>query len=198
MPKSGTAWREPIYVADLNKVLIISLELDNGRKHASQLAGQLPRSPAPALAHTNRSYSSPNTSFVTPDQPFVSPSPSTRMSKAPAYDSQSAASHRSEASQDRSLSPLSHTSSVHTDEVVHCELCGEPFTGLDCRSNLNRHMRTSQKHGQGERMKCPVDRCESILGRTDNLKKHMRKVHKYVMSRGPRGVTKRRRNSARV
>ncbi|KAK3170050.1 hypothetical protein OEA41_009435 [Lepraria neglecta] len=93
MPKSGTAWREPIYVADLNKVLIISLELDNRRQRASQIAGQLPRSPAPALAHTNRSYSSPNTSFGTPDQTFVSPSPSTRLSKTPAYDSQSAASH---------------------------------------------------------------------------------------------------------
>ena len=195
MQKAPMGWRDPFYIADLDKVLAISLEIDKSQQRAAQVSlhGQsTPISPKQWLCDST--WSKP---FEEKRALIESPSSSSAWDlESSTVSSQSAASHFSADSPDSTFSPLSLPSPLSSIDTTCCEVCGQAFTGLlqDRMSNLKRHNRT--KHESINGFKCAVTGCDSTFNRQDNLNKHMRKAHPKWGLFGRRGMA-RRRASAR-
>ena len=196
MQKAPMGWRDPFYIADLNKVLAISLEMDKSQQRAAQVSlhGQsTPVSPKQWLCDS--AWPKP---LEEKRAPIESPSSSSAWDwESSTVSSQSAASHFSTDSPDSTFSPLSLPSPLSSIDTTCCEVCGQVFKGLlqDRMSNLKRHIRT--KHESIDHWKCPVDECDSTFNRQDNLNKHMRKAHPKWGLFGRRGLAGSRRSSAR-
>lgn len=189
-------WRDPFYIADLNKVLAISLEIDRRQQRAAQvpLHGQsTPISPKQRMCDS--SWPKP---LEEKRALIESPSSSSAWDlESSTVSSQSAASHFSADSPDSTFSPLSLPSPLSSIDTTCCEVCGQVFTGLlqDRMSNLKRHIRT--KHQSSDDLECPVEDCDSTFNRQDNLNKHMRKAHPKWEYFGRRGLARSRRSTAR-
>ena len=71
-------------------------------------------------------------------------------------------------------------SSSHTTlSSIKCPSCDKMYRGKPAnqKRNLRRHI--DGKHSRDERLPCPVDGCSEtfVLGRSDNLKRHLHKKH---------------------
>ena len=189
-------WRYRFYIADLNKVLAISLEIDKSQQRAAQipLHGQsTPISPKQWLCDSTWSKPLDEKRAL-----IESPSsPSAWDVESSTASSQSAASHFSTDSPDSTISPLSLPCPLSSIDTTCCGVCGQVFTGLlqDRISNLKRHTRTKHQNIVG--FKCLVAECDSIFNRQDNLNKHMRKAHPKWGWFGRRELERSRRSSAR-
>ena len=196
MQKAPMGWRDPFYIADLDKVLAISIEIDRNQQRATQVSlhGQvIPISPKQWLRDSTWPKPLEEKGAL-----IESPSSSSAWDlESSTVSSQSAASHFSADSPDSIFSPLSLPSPLSSIDTTRCEVCGQPFTGLlqDRMSNLKRHIRT--KHQSSDDFECPVDECDSTFNRQDNLNKHMRKAHPKWVLYGRRGLARSRRSSAR-
>ena len=189
-------WRDPFYIADLNKVLAISLEIDKSQQRAAQVPLHGQSTPiSPKQWGCDSTWSKPldekRALIKSPSSPSVWDMEGSTAS------SQSAASHFSTDSPDSTVSPLSLPSPLSSIDTTCCGVCGQVFTGLlqDRISNLKRHTKT--KHESIVGFKCLVAECDSIFNRQDNLNKHMRKAHPKWGWFGRRELGRNRRSSAR-
>lgn len=73
--------------------------------------------------------------------------------------------------------PSTTTNTLQTEfaDILHCPQCETPFTGLDRRSNRQRHIRSI--HDNPRRFVCPAEGCSKDYSRQDNLSKHHRTSH---------------------
>ena len=183
-------WRENFYVADLSRILIISLEIDNGRHRASELALRGPITPPRAFAGPQQPCESLVSSMSTDTETLINSSPSTVTSRTPINVAQPAAGGgRSTLSPQSPFATWSSFASpAQPVETTYCDECFKPFTGTpqDRKSNLKRHKLTTKGHGKGATYKCSFPGCPALYRRTDYLKKHLRKVHKCIKSIGAR------------
>ena len=197
MQEAPENWRDPFYIADLNGVLAISLEIDKTQQRAARVSlhGQTtPVSPKHRLREST--WSEP----LDENRLFIeSPPSSSAWDLESATDSsQSVASHKSADSPDSIYSPLSLPSPISSSiDTTFCKVCGQVFRGLhqDRISNLKRHIRT--RHENFDSFDCPVNGCNSTFNRQDNLNKHIRKTHPRSGLLRRRRLTKSRRPSAR-
>ncbi len=190
------AWRDPFYITDLNKVLAISLEIDNSQQKAAQISlrGQTtPISPRQRLCDSTWSKPLEKTRAL-----IESPSSSSTLDvESSTLSSQRAVSESSTDPPESTFSPSSLPSPLSSIDITCCEVCGQIFRGLlqDRKSNLKRHIAT--KHESIDVFQCRAIGCDSKFNRPDNLKKHIRKGHPKLGLLGRRGLTKSRKRSAR-
>lgn len=77
--------------------------------------------------------------------------------------------------------PPSLAPSTPATSVTSCKSCSLVFAGSpqDARSNLQRHLRTSQRHNKNEGLRCPHPECRTRPPmRSDNLGPHLKKKHR--------------------
>jgi uncharacterized C2H2 Zn-finger protein len=199
MHEASRDWREKFYIADLQRILIISLEIDNSRRRNTPSLLQQSIQPISNFANGNQIYGFPASLMSTDAEALMNSSPSRMTSRTQLDASQSIFTDRSTNSPVTSPTTWSSFSSpTQAIDTVYCEHCFKSFAGADRKSNLKRHEATSKSCGKGRTFKCTDPECKSVFRRTDNLAKHLRKAHNHIRSIYPTGVMKSRRNSARV
>ena len=81
-----------------------------------------------------------------------------------------------DASFSRMFNLKSHMVSHNTAKPHVCELnCGSSFAR---RHDLLRHMRNI--HAEGRKHQCPMENCDLLFGRTDQLRRHLKTQHKLA------------------
>ncbi|KAL2041815.1 hypothetical protein N7G274_005599 [Stereocaulon virgatum] len=199
MHEASRDWREKFYIADLERIFIISLEIDNSRRRTTSSLLQQSIQPTRNFANSNQTYESHTPSMSKDLESPMNSSPSTTTSRTQLDASQSISTDRSTHSP--VMSPTTWSSSPSPTQAVDtacCKHCYKLFTGDDRMANLKRHETTSKSCGKGRRFECTVSGCKSLFRRTDYRAKHLRKVHNHIISIHSTGVMKSRRNSAKV
>ena len=173
-------WRNLFYVAELQEVLAVSLELDRSQRISSSM-NHSPNTSVLAVIRPNA------TSLVSPTSPTSSSNVTSTISSPTSLTSWTLTSASEDDTVGGSLgsptntpiSPLSPSFPISNSETTHCQSCQATFTGTlqHRRSNLKRHMRTSRRHSGHAALKCPELGCNSTLMRTDNLAKHLQSQH---------------------
>lgn len=195
MQQLGPDWRERSYVTDLYKVLAISREIDN--KHLRAIAQGAFHGPssAPLPPHNIQHGVTTLPGTLTIQSP-IETSPSTLTSGTPMAVSQSHTSENIYSTPNTSISLSSPTPSTSTtgSQAKVCRVCLTSFTGDYQKSNYERHMRTTKKHGESSGLPCQVADCGKILSRSDNMSKHMRIKH-HIVTPSRSQIPKRRKRS---
>ena len=200
MRQPDSAWRDRYYASAFEKILAMSLEIENRRLIISPFARPWPDIRAFAAGKAKeptQDSSIPNASDAT--VAFMDSSPSTLASGSRdsfcQTDSEVSSMVTSiDATSNFSSSPVSPSTPV--DEMVKCPFCPASFAPLYGKSNLQRHLRSASVHGNGTAFVCPELGCGSILSSTrkDNLNKHYQTKHQMTAPLPQRSHTKRKRD----
>ena len=173
-------WRNRSYVAELQEVLEVSLELDRSQG-ISPLTNHWPNASMLAVIRPN----------ATPPVAPTSPNSRTNFTRTNSSPTSLTSWTLASASEDDTvggllgsptntpISPWSPSFPIPNSETTRCSSCGATFTGTPQhrRSNYKRHMRTSRRHSAHAALQCPKSGCKSTLMRTDNLAKHLQSQH---------------------
>lgn len=189
-------WRSHFYVAELQEVLTVSLELDRCQGISSS-TNDWPNASVLAVIRPN------TTSSVSP----TSPTSSTILTSTNSSPTSLTSWTFTSASEDDTvggllrsptntpISPLSPSIPISNSKTTHCSSCGATFKGTPQhrRSNLTRHMLHSRRHSGPAALKCPESGCKSTLMRTDNLAKHLQTQHGITRSSDRQDIKRSRR-----
>ena len=203
MRQPDSAWRDRYYASALEKILAMSLEIENHQLMISPFARPWPDIRAFAAGKAKeptQDSSIPNASDAT--AAFMDSSPSTLSSGS----RDSFFWTNSEVSS--MVTPTTATSSFSSSLVspstpvdkMKCPFCPATFAPLYGKANLQRHLRSASVHGNGTAFVCPELGCSSILRSTrkDHLKIHHQRKHQMTALVPQRSHTKRRRDLDKV
>ena len=197
MQPEPPTWRYPYYVITLKAMTAASLEIDNSKRRNSWSTMQWQGTCGVSEATQSTMMDSlPQPSSQADNEDSIcSPCPTAKSDPliiSPlTHTPSSVLTSPTTICRDHSptlVSPLSTTDDIN---CVQCE-CGKPFTGKFRVPNLQRHKSFAEIHNK-EKIRCEKPECYKMIGRPDNMRKHLRTVHKLSLPPDQRRNSNRKR-----
>ncbi|KAL2041813.1 hypothetical protein N7G274_005597 [Stereocaulon virgatum] len=173
------SWRNRYYIAALDKVLAVSVEITNRRTLEARANRDSGVSVLAVVRPMLSSCSSPISTSSIESRTFVNGSPSTVRSRSSQrsflmdnYESPTTAP-----TSDSIGSPTSPSLTSVAAVVLSCPSCPAVFRGTSANTNLKRHLKTTRAHGHTAIYNCRNEGCDGSFSRSDNLTAHIREDH---------------------
>lgn len=196
MYPSSSSWRDSYYTTDLDEVLSIFYESQKKQPLVNTLVAEENHFRGKVNSDEQR-YESPI--FVNSGQSDRSlDSPATTLTCSTFIGSPDSDNYNTVFSPNStpSSSPVELPSPT-SNTSLHCDICNESFNGKkeDQRSNLKRHIRSVH---ESNFVPCPEPGCNKMFaGRRDNMDRHRRKHHEFVLNPDSASLVEKEASDAR-